>query len=137
MSVKSKKRPRARLKASAEAAGAPMTGPGLPHDVTPAVFYPRQGALIAAARQKEGLTQAQLATHIGHKRASISHIEAGIQKPLPHILLLIADVLKVEINDLFPHSLAETRSMRARLDALPAEERVQFERHMPGFQSAP
>jgi transcriptional regulator with XRE-family HTH domain len=83
-----------------------------------AVFYELMGARISALRRQAGLTQADLAAKIGLKRASITHIESGMQKPLPHALYLLAHFLDVDLEKLFPPSIKSRKNLREAMDSL-------------------
>ena len=64
--------------------------------------YEEIGRRIFEARDKKGLTQAQLAKKIDLKRTSITNIEKGRQQLLVHMLIKIAEALDVEIGSLIP-----------------------------------
>lgn len=56
-------------------------------------IYKMIGERIRDERQKKRLTQDELASRIGLKRASITNVERGRQQLLVHTLLQIADSL--------------------------------------------
>jgi len=55
---------------------------------------------IRAERNRAGLTQAELAEKINASDSTISLIERGIQTPSIFVVLDIAKVLKININEL-------------------------------------
>jgi transcriptional regulator with XRE-family HTH domain len=59
----------------------------------PTNIYKLIGERIRDERQKKRLTQDELASRIGLKRASITNVEKGRQQLLVHTLLQIADSL--------------------------------------------
>jgi transcriptional regulator with XRE-family HTH domain len=87
-----------------------LTGPGLLHNTVGTVpdgkllpmpaMYREVGKLIAAYRRKKKLSQAVLASHIGHTRTSITNIEAGRQRIPLDLLYKIADVLQTDFRNL-------------------------------------
>ncbi len=66
--------------------------------------YADVGRAIEIARVRAGLTQAELESSLPHPltRAAIGNIEAGRSRLLTHMLLEIADVLRVRPRDLLP-----------------------------------
>lgn len=63
------------------------------------------GAKVAEARIRAGLTRADLAERIGVDRSTIHRIEEGAQ-PKPQTLLALASVLGCDINDLTDRTAA-------------------------------
>mgnify|MGYP001191846828 FL=1 len=59
------------------------------------------GKRIKIVRQQNGLTQDQLAEHVGLSPKYISGIERGVENPTMDILLRVAKILGVEPYDLF------------------------------------
>lgn len=59
------------------------------------------GKQIAKLRKSKGLTQGQLAEQIEVTQAYLGHIEQGIKSPSLETLEKIAEILKVQIKDLF------------------------------------
>ncbi len=59
------------------------------------------GKRIKIVRQQNGLTQDQLAEHVGLSPKYISGIERGVENPTMDILLRVAKALGVEPYDLF------------------------------------
>lgn len=59
----------------------------------PSAIYKMIGERIRDERQKKRLTQDELASRIGLKRASITNVERGRQQLLVHTLLQIAESL--------------------------------------------
>lgn len=65
-------------------------------------FYAKLGQNVAAAREKSGLTQEELAFKLGVTRASISNVELGKQRVLAHQLSEFAHFLDVPYEQLIP-----------------------------------
>jgi len=65
-------------------------------------LYSSVGALIADARRKRKLSQADLAALAGRSRTSISNIEAGRQHIPIHTLFAFARALNVSPESLLP-----------------------------------
>ena len=59
------------------------------------------GKRLKIVRQRNGLTQEQLAEHVGLSPKYISGIERGVENPTMDILLRVAKILGVEPYDLF------------------------------------
>ena len=59
------------------------------------------GKRIKIVRQRNGLTQDQLAEQLGLSTKYISGIERGVENPTMDILLRVAKMLRVEPYDLF------------------------------------
>ncbi len=59
------------------------------------------GARVAAVRKSRGLTQQQLAEHIGMSVVAIAYIETGKRWARLGTLSKIASALKVDVSDLF------------------------------------
>ena len=59
------------------------------------------GKRIKIVRQRNGLTQDQLAEQVGLSPKYISGIERGVENPTMDTLLRVANVLRVEPYDLF------------------------------------
>ena len=59
------------------------------------------GKRIKIVRQRDGLTQDQLAEQVGLSPKYISGIERGVENPTMDILLRVAKVLRAELYDLF------------------------------------
>ena len=64
------------------------------------------GETIARARREAGLSQDQLADHIGMERRSIQRYERGERDPTYSDLVLIAHVLGVRLADLVNEATA-------------------------------
>jgi putative transcriptional regulator len=56
---------------------------------------------VAAARQRAGLTQPQLAVQVGVSRGTIARIEAGETSPSVALALKLADALGQSVETLF------------------------------------
>ena len=65
-------------------------------------LYTALGALIRARREREGMTQSELARRVGMTRTSITNIESGRQKVQLHTLYDVAKALNVSPEDLLP-----------------------------------
>jgi DNA-binding XRE family transcriptional regulator len=65
-----------------------------------AASYERFGCCVRCARQRRGLTQAELASLIRLGRTSVTNIEAGRQRVLLHQAYDIAEALEVEVTEL-------------------------------------
>jgi transcriptional regulator with XRE-family HTH domain len=87
------------------------------------------GERIAAVRKARGLTQAQLAERIGIIQSLISDYESGRRRLYAEMLIRIAQVLRVSVDELLglkaarvngesPVSLKVSRRMQ-QIDALP------------------
>ena len=59
------------------------------------------GKVIMARRQVLGLSRAVFANRLGIAEARLGHIELGIYRPSPKLLLDISEVLQVKISYLF------------------------------------
>lgn len=59
------------------------------------------GKRIQAARKRRGFSQRKLAEEIGKSAEAISHIEQGRASPKLETAFDIADVLKVDLTELF------------------------------------
>ena len=68
------------------------------------LLYKHLGATIKNRRQELGLTQEQLASHLGISRASIANMEIGRQQILIHHLYRLAEKLDTKITTLLPES---------------------------------
>lgn len=79
-------------------------------------FYAVLGANIQDARQKRGMTQAEL----GHlleppaTRASVANVENGKQRVLAHTLAQVARSLEVDISELLPTTGRPQRSLNPK-----------------------
>ena len=78
--------------------------------------YFELGRLLRQARDRRGLTQAEVAASVGLTRTSVSNIEKGRQKMLLHSLYDFAGALGIE-----PASLLPQVTQTQRLPELPAE----------------
>lgn len=65
-------------------------------------LYAGLGAMVRVRREREGLTQGQLADRIGMTRTSVTNIESGRQKVQLHTLYDIAAALDVSPAELLP-----------------------------------
>lgn len=68
-------------------------------------LYVAVGQNIRKAREKRGLTQAELASAVSLTRTSITNVERGRQRLLLHTLCDIAAALAVTPSDLIPESM--------------------------------
>lgn len=85
----------------------------------PEPFYEALGRRVAEARERRGLTQAQLAGQLAQPvtRASIANVESGKQRVLAHTLVDLASILGVPVTDLIPGKNAKT-AKRSRFDVV-------------------
>ena len=65
-------------------------------------FYKAFGKKVAAARDDQGDTQAELAAKVELSRTSITNIEKGRQPVQLHTAIQIADSLSTTISELIP-----------------------------------
>lgn len=65
-------------------------------------LYAGIGQRLLWARQRQGITQEELAQHIGLTRTSIANIERGRQHVQVHTLYALARVLRVPLGTLLP-----------------------------------
>jgi transcriptional regulator with XRE-family HTH domain len=72
-------------------------------------IYRRLGQSIKSQREKQKVTQEELAQRIGLKRTSITNIESGKQKVQLHTLYSIANVLNVLPERLLPAASAPSQ----------------------------
>lgn len=77
------------------------------------LFYEKLGEAIKTSRKNANCKQETLANHMGLTRISLVHIEQGKQKVQLHVLLEIAECLKIGLGDLVP----SLESVKAPLDA--------------------
>lgn len=80
-------------------------------------LYVALGKIVRSRREREGMTQDELARRVGMTRTSITNIESGRQKVQLHTLYDVADALNVPIKDLLPPPKVAT--MEAIEDKLP------------------
>ena len=59
------------------------------------------GKKLSALRAKKGLTQEKLALEAGLNRAYVGYIERGERNPSIQTMAKIANVLKIELHELF------------------------------------
>jgi DNA-binding XRE family transcriptional regulator len=62
--------------------------------------YVKIGAIICEMRERQGVSQKEVADHLGWTRAAISNLEKGRQRVMLHDLPRIAKVLRIPIRDL-------------------------------------
>jgi transcriptional regulator with XRE-family HTH domain len=65
-------------------------------------FYSHLGRCARDAREAAGVTQEQLAAHLGLTRGSVANLEAGRQRVSAYHLVVIAAVLDVPVTALIP-----------------------------------
>lgn len=71
------------------------------------------GRNIRSCRKKRGITQQELASHVGYTRTSIVNIEAGRQHMAVHALYAIALALGVTLQDIvidLPNDLPDVKA---------------------------
>ncbi len=64
-------------------------------------IYNRFGRVLRKMREKDGMTQDQLAQHVGLERTSITNIESGKQRVLLHDIFLFAMAFGSSPSELF------------------------------------
>jgi transcriptional regulator with XRE-family HTH domain len=65
-------------------------------------LYVDIGGRVRRARKQQGWSQLDLAHTVDLTRSSIANFEAGRQRPAVHVVLLIAQALKVPVEELLP-----------------------------------
>lgn len=65
-------------------------------------FIKLVGTLVANARIKNGLLQADVGVMLGFSRAQMAHIEKGTYGPTPEMMFKLAIIFKCPIEELFP-----------------------------------
>ena len=82
---------------------------------------PSLGELIRTRREALGLTQREVAVHLGFKSiAHLSDIESGNRNPGPDVLPKLAEILQVTIEDLKDHDVREpVQATKALLEQRP------------------
>lgn len=65
-------------------------------------FYVELGTRIRAARRRKRISQLELGEMVGLNRSSIANIEAGRQRSLIHLVVVIAQSLAVSTGELLP-----------------------------------
>jgi transcriptional regulator with XRE-family HTH domain len=82
------------------------------------------GRLVRAARNREGLTQSQVAERVGLSRTSVTNIEKGRQTVLLHQIFLFASALGMAPQDLLPMGATESedRLPERAVRAMPKDE---------------
>jgi transcriptional regulator with XRE-family HTH domain len=65
-------------------------------------LYVDIGGRVRRARKQQGWSQLDLADAVDLTRSSIANFEAGRQRPAIHVILLIAQALRVPVDDLLP-----------------------------------
>lgn len=80
-------------------------------------FYTELGQRIARFRKAKGLTQTQLAEHLGIAQQTLAHYERGSLRIAVALLKPLARVLEVSIEELLgdPAPAAKKRGPRSRL----------------------
>lgn len=76
-------------------------------------FYEEVGEKIRKARIGAGVSQEVIAEYLSLTRASIVNIEKGRQRPSIYLLIVIADLLKIDYIDLVPVELNVQRYPKA------------------------
>ena len=66
------------------------------------LLYQEFGILLASARRRSHLSQAQLGARMGLSRTSVTNIECGRQPVQLHQLYLFASALKTDLSKLLP-----------------------------------
>ncbi len=78
----------------------PRPVPAMAVSATERAFYTDLGQRIAALRRERGLTQVQLAEHLGVAQQTLAHYEAGRLRVLAGALPTLAEHLGVSVEDL-------------------------------------
>lgn len=81
-------------------------------EITEDRLYELIGDKIRQARSEAGVSQEVLAEYLSLTRASIVNIEKGRQRPSIYLLILIADILKIDYIDLVPVRLDVEKSAK-------------------------
>lgn len=84
------------------------------------------GAMIAAAREKAGLTQTELAARINAARTNLSKIESGEYVPGPERLTIIARALNIDPSPLLDLAGCKALAEELRMRRQPAAKRHLF-----------
>lgn len=77
-------------------------------------LYKEIGQRVKKARRRKGLSQDDLADHIGLSRSSISNIENGNHSVLVHVLYDMAKALEISTVDLLPPSFTRADFMNPK-----------------------
>lgn len=64
------------------------------------IFYRKLGEMLRMSRKKSGLTQDDVADHLGLTRVSIVNFEQGTQKIQLHALLELSTLLNIDVAEL-------------------------------------
>jgi len=91
-------------------------------------FYRQFGDALAQVRKVRKVTQEALADTIGLSRTSITNIEKGRQPVQLHVVVKLADVLGVRIDQLLPQSESAVGAVGERLQQLEPKQREWVER---------
>lgn len=65
------------------------------------------GKKIKYYREKQGLSQVDLANKLGVDRVSVTRYESGARKVNQDMLFTLSDLLHINIDDLFPNTISE------------------------------
>ncbi len=88
----------------------PHPVPVMAVSATERAFYTDLGQRIAALRRERGLTQVQLAEHLGVAQQTLAHYEAGRLRVLAGALPTLAEHLGVSVEDLMGTPAAKRSS---------------------------
>lgn len=93
----------------------------MPSKTVPEPVYPEIGRRIEHLRLERRISQAELGRRLRHPltRAAVSNMEGGRQRILVHVLLEIAEVLRVEPSRLF--SVHAVRDEAPNVDVIAAQ----------------
>ena len=106
----------------------------LPHKWTTSMtpqdkrFYQELGQRIATLRKAQGLTQMQLAEHLGIAQQTMAHYEGGTLRIAVALLKSVAEVLQVSVEELVDAEIP-TKSKRGPTSKL--QRQVEQVRLMP------
>lgn len=89
-------------------------------------FYVELGARIRNARTTKKISQQELAEAVGLKRSSIANIEAGRQRSVVHLIVLVGQTLELSPDELFPllresETLSDLEVERSEIEGQPVD----------------
>jgi transcriptional regulator with XRE-family HTH domain len=87
-------------------------------------LYADIGIRVRGARTQHGWTQEELAHAVGLTRSSVANLEAGRQRTLAHVMVLIAQALGIPVETLLPSGqeldkIADVQAPALDLDGQP------------------
>ena len=75
----------------------------------------RIGGLISALRKEKGMTQKELADQLHVSDRTVSKWERGAGLPDPSIMIALADILGITVNELVNDSDLQAKGMKKRV----------------------